>query len=152
MRPSYRIVSYRIEKKTLISYRVEKKLIAHLCPQVNKLDKVWIYVLVSQSNHLFLTKAQVYIIRTPAIVSRMIHFNQTMPTIVLCCYLALVERLLDQWGILKHFPQSRCIFISHRSREKKQSFILIWIKGAIWFDWSGLFSSVFGENCWCPCQ
>ena len=28
MRPSYRIVSYRIEKKTLISYRIEKKLIA----------------------------------------------------------------------------------------------------------------------------
>ena len=43
------------------------------------------------------------VVRTPAIVSRKILFNQTMPTLVLdlescsmCCYLALVERLLDQ--------------------------------------------------------
>ena len=28
----------------------------------------------------------------------------------MCCYFSLVESLLDQWGILKHFPQSRCIF------------------------------------------
>ena len=130
---------------------VKNHKLSNICPQLNECNKVWIYVLVSQSNHLFLSKAQVYIIRTPAIVSRMIHFNQTMPTIVLCCYLALVEKA--SWTmILKHFPQSRCIFISHRSREKKQTFILIWIKGAIWFGWSGLFSSVFGENCWCPCQ
>ena len=65
------------------------------------------------------------VVRTPAIVSRNLHFNQTMPTLVLdlescsmCCYLTLVETLLDQWGILKHFPQCRCIFISHWSREK----------------------------------
>ena len=29
------------------------------------------------------------------------------------------------WGILKHFPQSRCILISHWSREKKQSSFII---------------------------
>ena len=65
-------------------------------------------------------------------VMKISHLNQTMPTLVLelenssmCCYLALVERLLDQWGILKHFPQSRCILISHWSREKKQSSIII---------------------------
>ena len=63
-----------------------------------------------------------------------------MPTPVLdlesssmCCYLSLVERLLDQCGILKHFPPSRCIFISHWLREKKQSSIVIKIEGAIWF-------------------
>ena len=26
---------------------------------------------------------------------------------------SLVERLLDQWGIFKHFLQSRCIFVPH---------------------------------------
>ena len=39
----------------------------------------------------------------------------------------------DQWGILKYFPQSRCVFISHWSREKKQKSIVIKIEGAIWF-------------------
>ena len=29
------------------------------------------------------------------------------------------------WGILKYFPQSRCILISHWSREKKQSSFII---------------------------
>ena len=29
------------------------------------------------------------------------------------------------WGILKHFPQSRCILISHWSREKEQTIIII---------------------------
>ena len=44
----------------------------------------------------------VVISRTPAIVCRISHFNQTMPTLALdlesssmCCYLALVERLRD---------------------------------------------------------
>ena len=36
----------------------------------------------------------------------------------MCCNLPLVKWLLGQWGILKHIPQSRCIFISHWSREK----------------------------------
>ena len=64
------------------------------------------------------------LLRTPSIVPRKSHFNQTMPTLVLdlerssmCCNLRLVEWLLGQWGILKHFPQSSCIFISHWSRE-----------------------------------
>ena len=29
------------------------------------------------------------------------------------CYLALNERLLDQWGVLKHFLQSICVLVSH---------------------------------------
>ena len=43
------------------------------------------------------------VVGTPAIVSRKIRFNQTMPSLVLdlescsmCCCLALVETLLDQ--------------------------------------------------------
>ena len=36
----------------------------------------------------------------------------------MCCNLPLVEWLLGQWGVLKDFPQSRCIFNSHWSREK----------------------------------
>ena len=62
----------------------------------------------------------------------------TMPTLVLdlesssmCCNLPLVEWLLSQWGILKHFPQSICIFISHWWREKWQSSIIIWLKSLI---------------------
>ena len=58
-------------------------------------------------------------------VKIMSHFNQTLPTLALdlksssmSSYLGLVERPLDQRGILKHFPQSICIFISHWSREK----------------------------------
>ena len=43
----------------------------------------------------------------------------------------------DLWGILKHFPQSRCIFISHWSREKKQSSIIIWLKWLILIAFSG---------------
>ena len=46
-------------------------------------------------------------------VRRISHFNQTMPALVLnlessamSCSLALVKRLLDQWGILKYIPQS----------------------------------------------
>ena len=53
------------------------------------------------------------------------------------CYLPLVEWLLGQWGILKHFPQSRCIYISHWSREKKQSSIIIWLKWLIFIAFSG---------------
>ena len=67
--------------------------------------------------------------KATAIVSKIIHFNQAMPTLVLdlerssmCCYLALIERLLHIMVMtnktLKHFPQSICIFISHWSREK----------------------------------
>ena len=55
------------------------------------------------------------------------------------------------WGILKHFSQSRCILISHWSREKKQSAIIIQMEGANWFGWNDLFSSLFPDNCWCPC-
>ena len=33
----------------------------------------------------------------------------------ICCYLPLVEWLLGHWGILKHFLQSRCIFILYLS-------------------------------------
>ena len=36
----------------------------------------------------------------------------------ICCYLPLVEWLISQWGILKHFPQSIWIFICHWPREK----------------------------------
>ena len=56
------------------------------------------------------------------------------------------------WGILKDFPQSRCILISHGSREEKQSSIIIYIKGANWFDLNDLFSSLFPHNSWCPCH
>ena len=48
----------------------------------------------------------------------------TMPTLVLdlesssmCCNLPLVEWLLSQWGILKDFPQSKCIFFIAFSRQ-----------------------------------
>ena len=46
------------------------------------------------------------------------------------------------WGILKHFPQSRCILISHWSREKKQSSFIIYIEGTNWlgFKWLILFT------------
>ena len=61
---------------------------------------VWGQILKIWQNFLQLTKLS----RTPAIVSRIINFNQTMPFLVLdlesfsmCCYLTLVERLLDQW-------------------------------------------------------
>ena len=36
----------------------------------------------------------------------------------MCCNLPLVKWLFGQWEILKYFPHSRCIFISHWSREK----------------------------------
>ena len=65
-------------------------------------------------------------LRTPSIVPRISYFYQTMPTLVLylesssmCYNHPLVEWLLSQWGILKHFPQSRCIFISHWPRGMK---------------------------------
>ena len=99
----------------------------------------------------------VVISRTPAIVCRISHFKQARATLVLdlessslCCYLALVERLLDQWGILKHFPQSRSI--THWSRDKQQSSNIILIEGAIWFGYNDIFSSLFPDNCWCPCK
>ena len=66
--------------------------------------------------------------RTPAILFRISWFNQTVPPVLdlesfsMCCYLALAKRLFDQWGILKHFPQSRCILIFHWLREKYQSY------------------------------
>ena len=44
------------------------------------------------------------------------------------------------------------IFISHWPREKKQSYIIIWIEGAIWFGLNDLFSSLFPDNSWCPYQ
>ena len=56
----------------------------------------------------------------------------------------------QSWGILKHFPQSRCILISYWSREKGQSSIMIKIEGDNWFGWNHLFSSLFPDNCWCP--
>ena len=43
------------------------------------------------------------------------------------------QLLSAEWGILKHFPVSRCISISHWSKEKQQSSIIIWIEGAIRF-------------------
>ena len=67
----------------------------------------------------------------------------TVPTLALdlesssmCCNLPLVEWLLSQWGILKHFPQSICIFISHWWREKWQSSIIIWLKWLIFIAFS----------------
>ena len=70
----------------------------------------------------------------------------------MCCNFLLVKWLLDQCGILKDFPQSRCIFVSHWSRKKKQSFIIVQIEGAIWFGLNDLFSSPFPDNSWCPCS
>ena len=96
-------------------------------------------------------------IRTPSIVFRIINFNQTMPTLVLdlesssvCCYLALCERLLDQWGILKHSPQRRCIFISHCIGGEKSSRVhnmdLLWLKWIISITiWRELILSLFGS-------
>ena len=49
-----------------------------------------------------------------------------------CCYLALVERLLDQWVILKDFLQNRCISVSPWSREILLRSLMIWIEGVIW--------------------
>ena len=75
-------------------------------------------------------KKQFVPIKTPTIVSRIIHFNQAMLTLVLdlesssimCFYLVLVKRLLGVMVMtnetLKHFPQSICIFLSYWSREK----------------------------------
>ena len=70
------------------------------------------------------------------------------------CYLALVGRLLDQCGMLKHFPQSRCIFISPWSREKYQSYqnidrrrYLVWLSWLIFIStWRELMVSLL--NYW----
>ena len=67
---------------------------------------------------------------------------------------ALVQRLLDQWGILKHFPQRRCIFISPWSREKYQSYqnidrrrYLVWLSWLIFIStWRELMVSLL--NYW----
>ena len=41
------------------------------------------------------------------------HNDEDLERPSMCYNLPLVEWLLGQWGILKHFPHSRCIFISH---------------------------------------
>ena len=85
-----------------------------------------------------------------------------MPTLVLdlerssmCCYLSLFERLLDQWGILKHFPQSWCIFnlyLPMVERKVVEFYPLILMEDTIWFGQINLFSWMFGDKCWCPGQ
>ena len=84
-----------------------------------------------------------------------------MPTLVLdlesssmCCYLALVERLLDQWGIVKHFPQSRYVSLSLIGLEKLAEFFHNIDRYLVWLNWLIfiIIISLFGKNWWCPCN
>ena len=51
----------------------------------------------------------------------------------MCYYLALVERLLGQWGILQHFLKAY-VSLSLIGREKSSRVLAA------------------AENCWCPCN
>ena len=72
----------------------------------------------------------------------------------MCSYLALVERLLDQWGILKLFlycVKQKYLYLSFVGRK------IAWFyhnrdRRRIWFGLIRLISPLFGENFGCPCE
>ena len=87
-------------------HRVEK--LANFFQKLTKLDQVhcaWLITWVVRKRNYS---------RTPAIVKG----NKSL-------YLVWFKWGSQLWGILKHFSQSRCIIISHWSREKKQSSFII---------------------------
>ena len=92
------------------------------------------------------------IVRTPSIVKGNKSLNLVWSkwgsqwwSSSICCYLPLVQWLLGQWGILKHFPQSRMmyLYLSLVERKVAEFYHKTWLKWLVFIVFFRTIDGVF---------